>query len=144
MKGTVRMRHATRGMTLIELLAVIIILGILTTIAVPSYRAYLIRSQRTEARTSLLQVQAAQEKFYLQNNAYTNNMTALGVPATSDTGLYTIAVPTLGAAGQSYTATATPVTGGSQAADTKCTQLSVTDTGVRGATGSGGVAQCWR
>lgn len=141
-------RSAQHGVTLIELMIVVVVVAILGSIAVPSYRAYVIRAQRTEAKSALLQLQTAQEKFYLQNNAYTDQVTAappagLGLSATSENGLYDIAVA-LGGGGQSYTATATPVTGKSQASDSDCTQLSVTDTGLHGASGSGGVDVCWR
>jgi len=46
--------HHQRGVTLMELLTVIVILGILASIAFPSYRTYLIRAQRAEAKTALL------------------------------------------------------------------------------------------
>src|SRR5690606_27341297 len=62
-------RHL-RGVTLIELRPVIVVVAILRTIAVSSYRSYLLRTNRTEARMALLRVQAAQEKFFLQNNRY--------------------------------------------------------------------------
>lgn len=146
--GPLRRPLAPRGMTLIELLVVVVIVAILTSIAVPSYRAYMIRTQRSEAKTALLQLQAAQEKFYLQNDSYTDQVDAdppggLGLLATTERGLYDIAVDLAGD-GQSYTATADPVAGESQADDSQCTQLSVTNTGVRGSTGSGGVEVCWR
>ncbi|MBX3694204.1 MAG: type IV pilin protein [Steroidobacteraceae bacterium] len=142
------MRSRQHGVTLMELLTVIVVLGILASIAVPSYRNYLIRAQRTEATTALLNLQAAQEKFYLQNNAYTDNVTdappaGLGLLATTERGFYAIDVE-LGADGQSYEATATPVAGAGQADDSKCTGFSVTDAGKRGATGPGGLEQCWR
>lgn len=142
------MRSRQHGVTLMELLTVIVVLGILASIAVPSYRNYLIRAQRTEATTALLNLQAAQEKFYLQNNAYTDAVdtappNGLGLLATTERGFYAINV-VLGAGDQTYTATATPVAGAGQADDTKCTGFSVTDAGKRGATGSGGLEQCWR
>lgn len=136
-----------RGVTLIELMVVVVVIAILASIAVPSYRAYMIRTQRSEATSALLQLQAAQEKFYLQNNSYTDQVAAappagLGLLARTERGLYDIAV-VLGAGGQSYTATASPVAGESQADDTQCTQLSVTDTGVRNSTPAA-AATCWR
>lgn len=141
-------RSTQNGMTLIELLTVIVVLGILASIAVPSYRNYLIRAQRTEATTALLNLQAAQEKFYLQNNAYTDQVAAappagLGLMATTERGFYDITV-TLTNVDQGYTATADPVAGAGQADDTRCTQFSVTDTGARNATGPGGRDYCWR
>lgn len=142
------MRSTQTGVTLIELLTVIVVLAILASIAVPSYRNYLIRAQRTEATTALLNLQAAQEKFYLQNNAYTDQVAAappagLGLMATTERGFYNIAV-VLGAGGQSYTASATPVAGAGQSDDTRCTGFSLTDTGTRNASGPGGAAYCWR
>ncbi len=142
------MQATERGVTLVELLTVVVVIGILASIAVPSYRNYLIRAQRTEAKTALLQLQAAQEKFYLQNFRYTDQVATappagLGLMATTERGFYGIGVA-LGADSQSYTASALPVAGAGQAADTKCTGFSVTDTGERNASGPGGRDYCWR
>lgn len=140
--------RAARGITLIELLTVIVVIALLATLAVPSYRSYLLRAQRTEAKTALLQLQAAQEKYYLQHHTYTDEIEkappdGLGLSATTESGFYEIKVE-LDDDGQGYTATATPRPGGGQADDTKCTSLSITDTGKRDATGPGGVDYCWR
>jgi type IV pilus assembly protein PilE len=146
--NTISMQDAQRGVTLIELMTVVVVLAILGSIAVPSYRSYLLRAQRSDAKTALLQVQAAQEKFFLQNNNYTANLATappggLGLATESSNGFYAIAV-NLAADAQTYTATATPVTGKGQSDDTKCTRFSITDAGVRNAEGPGGVATCWR
>jgi len=135
-------------MTLIELMTVVVVLAILASLAVPSYRNYLLRAQRTEATTALLRLQAAQEKFYLQNNAYTGDVAGvppagLGLAAVTERGFYAIAVD-LAADGQSYEATATPVAGGGQSDDTRCTEFSVNNAGERGAEGPGGLELCWR
>jgi type IV pilus assembly protein PilE len=63
-----------RGVTLLELLTVIGIIAILAAVAVPTYRTYLIRTNRAEAKIALLQLQTAQEKFYMQNNSFTDNV----------------------------------------------------------------------
>jgi type IV pilus assembly protein PilE len=65
-----------RGVTLVELLMVIVIIAILSSIAVPTYRSYVLRAQRTEATATLLRVQAAQEKFFAQNNIYAADLAA--------------------------------------------------------------------
>ena len=49
------MKRRQRGVTLMELLTVVVIIGILTAIAYPSYREQVRRSNRTEARVALEQ-----------------------------------------------------------------------------------------
>ena len=58
------------GVTLLELMAVVVVIGILGMIALPSYRQYVMRAQRTDAKTALLQLQTNQERFYLSNRRY--------------------------------------------------------------------------
>ncbi len=144
-------RKHQHGVTLMELMIVIAIVGILGAIAVPTYRNYVIRSSRTDAKTALLQVQAAEEKFYLDNNAYTDLVTddpptGLGLTGTSETGKYDISVE-IGADGQTFTATATAVSGQGQEEDTHCGDFTITDSGVRGAAeaaDAAAVTECWR
>ena len=148
----IKRRLKMRGMTLIELLVVIGVLGILTSIAVPTYRKYLLRAQRSEAKIALLQLQTAQEKYYLQYNAYTDKVTTastaevpgLGLPGTSETSKYDIKVTTLGAGGQSYTATASPHAGGGQTDDKDCANFTITERGKRGVSGTSSTEYCWK
>jgi type IV pilus assembly protein PilE len=138
-----------RGVTLMELLVVIAVLGTLAAIAIPSYRQYLIRSQRSEAKIALLQLQTAEEKFYLQNNTYTNSVTGgpgvgLGMSATSETRKYDIAITTFPADGQSYVATASPRVGGGQTDDLKCANFTINERGTRGVSGTTAVETCWK
>ncbi|MGH8239813.1 MAG: type IV pilin protein [Steroidobacteraceae bacterium] len=138
-------RAGSRGVTLLELMAVVLILGILTTISVSSYRGYLLRTNRTDARMQLLRVQAAQEKYFLQNNRYADTgelSTApaaggLGIPAATPGGHYaiTLARPTT----TTYTATATAV-GGQTSDKAACQVLTINETGDRTPTAS----DCWR
>jgi len=148
MKRSVTSNQRMRGVTLMELLTVVTVLGILAAIAIPSYRRYLIRSQRSEAKIALMNLQSAQEKFYLQNNAYTNNVTAaaptgLGMSAASETNKYDIAV-VAAADGQSYVATASPHAGGGQTDDTQCLNFTINERGTRGVSGPGGPETCWK
>ena len=62
------LRGQSRGMTLVELMIVVVIIAILTMIAVPGYRQYSERAHRTEAKNALLLLANNQERFYLQNN----------------------------------------------------------------------------
>jgi type IV pilus assembly protein PilE len=150
MKTPATLLKRMRGVTLVELMIVIAVIGTLAAIAVPTYRRYLIRSQRSEAKISLMQLQTAQEKYYLQYNAYTNNITAavnaggLGLQNQSETGKYTLSISTFPADGQSYIATAAPRTGGGQTDDTQCVNFTINERGTRGVSGSYGPEFCWK
>lgn len=78
------LRQKIRGVTLMELMIVVVIVGILAALAYPNYRQYAARAKRNEARAALLQIATLQERFYLQNNTYTTDMTELGFPVASN------------------------------------------------------------
>jgi len=79
-----RMKSKT-GITLIELLIVIVIVGILAAIAIPMYTGYMQRARRADAKTALEQVRAAQEMRRAERGSYETDLAALrttwGVPA---------------------------------------------------------------
>jgi len=142
------MRSRQPGFTLIELMITVAVVAILAAIAVPSYRTYVLRSQRTAATTALLRIQSTEEKFFLQNNAYSGNLTTappggLGMSNTTDDGHYGLGVALVA---NGYLATATPVPGSGQDDDTKCTSFTIDQNGTRkalmGATDN--TAECWR
>jgi len=126
-----------KGVTLIEVMIVVVIVGILAAVALPGYRQYTIRAQRTEAKTALLQLATNQARFYLQNNTYTNNLAALGFPGgKSDQGVYTLAVPVANAV--TFQAAAVPTPGGGvngvdMTIDGECALFTINAQGVRAA-----------
>ncbi|MEM7206595.1 MAG: type IV pilin protein [Pseudomonadota bacterium] len=124
------------GITLIELMVVIVIVGILAAIAYPSYSNYVQQSARAEAHTNLLRMVDQQERYYIQNNAYATTA-QLAYTASEAAPVYTYAV-TLGTPANGFTVTATAV--GSQAGDADCAAITVTSVGVRGGTSG---ADCW-
>ena len=137
------------GVSLIELLAVVVIIAILGLIAIPSYRQYTIRAHRTEGKAALLRLATNQERFYLQNHRYSDTVDgSLGFTTpVSENGVYAITVTTMNGWTQDYTATATPVAGGGsdgvdQTLDTDCTSFSLTSAGAKSATGNQ-PATCW-
>jgi len=98
-----------RGMTLVELLIVIVVIGILASIAYPNYRDFVARATRNEAKAALLKAATNQERFYLQNNQFSGDLNQLGFsasPFTTDTGAYDISVAAPNPA-SNYTVTAT-------------------------------------
>jgi type IV pilus assembly protein PilE len=138
------MRSHEKGMSLVELMTVVVIVGVLASIAVPGYRQYLLRANRSDAKNALMQVQSAQEKFYLQNNRYAGTVAALGTPGTTTNGYYSITIAPGALGDQSYTATAEAVAGAGQTDDTKCGKFSITETGKKDATGTLGSGPCWK
>ena len=134
------MRKYMRGVTLLELMIVVVIISILTAIAYPNYREYVTRAKRTEAKAALLQIATNQERFYLQNNTYTTNMTNLGFPVAgaflSDSDSYIINVGAADA--NDFTATATFQLGGDEAG--KCLTFQIDG---RGAKTSAPDTNCW-
>ena len=88
-----RMRKYMGGVTLIELMIVIVVLSILVAVGYPNYREFAARAKRTEARAALLEIAAAQERFYLQNQAF-GDMEDLGYddPWITDSESYAITI----------------------------------------------------
>ena len=67
-----------RGFTLVEVMIVVVIMGILTSVAFPAYKAYVDRAKRTEGKALLSEIAARQERYYFDNNTYANDATLLG------------------------------------------------------------------
>lgn len=72
------------GMTLIELIIVVLIIGILAAVAYPSYQEYARETKKTDAITLINKVMQAQERFFINNLRYTDDLTDLGFTAVSD------------------------------------------------------------
>jgi type IV pilus assembly protein PilE len=70
--------NAQRGFTLIELMIVVLVIGILAAIAIPSYEAYVKRAARTQATDALTDAAAREERYFYEHNQYTSKMTDLG------------------------------------------------------------------
>lgn len=141
---TANRRLRVGGITLVELMVVITILGALAAIAIPAYRGYSERAQRTEAKTALLRMQANQERQYLNNNTYSNNLADLGFPGgCSDNCVYTIDF-TVAPDTTGFTARAQPTVGGGtnnvdQTRDEDCSWFTINERGVTDAEND----NCW-
>ncbi|MFK8028749.1 MAG: type IV pilin protein [Gammaproteobacteria bacterium] len=133
------------GFSLIELMITIVIIAIVTSIAIPSYREHVKRTKRSDATAALLRLAAEQEKFYIANNTYTDDIADLNIDGT-DEGLYTISFANTNLV-VTYTATATAKSGESQADDDACRSFSIDANGSRTATDStttDNTDYCWK
>ena len=131
------MRRSNRGFTLIEIMIVIAIIGIVITIAAPSFTEYLNKGRRGEIAGMLSEQAQILERFYSQNNVYTN---ATGLSAGNDFYTITIAItPT----DQTFLLTAVRKPGKAMAAD-KCGDFTLTNTGVRSMVNATATTKdCW-
>ena len=128
------------GFTLVELMIVVAILGIIGSIAYPSYQDYIIRSNRSAAKACVLEHAQFMERFYTTNMTYVGAAPDLGCRINGNLNQrYNIAVGNLGTS--TYSVTATPI--GAQVRDAECGTLSIDQAGTRSRTGSGALGSCW-
>jgi len=69
-KAQKRLRNEESGFTLIELLIVLVIIGILLAIAVPSYLGFKKRAEQKSSASSVRAAIPAAEAFYADNGTY--------------------------------------------------------------------------
>lgn len=136
-----------KGLTLIEVMIVIVIISILAGIALPAYQGSVRKGNRTDAKAGLMAAAGRMEQFMLDRGTYTYDMTQLGYaadPKVSDEGYYTIDAQACagGSAATCYVLVATPFVSGMQAEDGLCTSFSLDNTGARTATGKDADG-CW-
>ncbi len=99
--------NGQRGFTLIELMIVLVIIGIVASIAYPSYTRYVQKSVRTDAHAGLMRAASELERCNTRTYSYAN---CDNVPTTSPEKHYTIEVAT-GDQNGGYTLTATTKSG---------------------------------
>ncbi len=135
-----------QGFTLIELMIALVIVGILATIAVPSYQNQMQKARRADAYDCLLNAAQRQENFFYQNNAYASTIVALGMDAQScgDGDFYTLEIAGDPNIATSYKLTARRVAGSAQIKDTRCGDLTLSSGGAKSnENGSLPGSECW-
>ena len=72
---------AQNGISLIELLVVIVILAIIVAYSYPSYTQFIVRAKRNAGTSMLLQFANWQQQFFMNNKQYSGSLAALGLAA---------------------------------------------------------------
>ncbi len=134
------------GVTLIELLITVAIIGILAAVAYPSYQTHVARANRAEAQGILMENAQFLERNYTTANRYDQDskgdatVLPFDTSPKSGTAKYdiTVAYPD----NQSFTLSSTPDADGPMAGDA-CGTLTLTHTGAQGQS-SGSLAECWQ
>ena len=147
------MMKTQRGFTLVELMVVLVIIAILTTIAYPSYQEQVRKTRRADCAAALVGLAAAMERHFSTNSSYTGaaasgaNTGSPAIYATQcplDGGAATYNLNISAATNTSYTVTATPT--GGQSGD-KCGILTLSNTGLKGISNADTgvtVQDCWQ
>ncbi len=145
-------RRRYDGHSLLELLIVLAIFSIIAAIAYPSYMGAVSRTNRSAAKSALLEVANRQEQFFAENKRYASDLSDLGyagnqfminaqgepVIASSSDRCYGISLTNTAA--MTFTANAIPELQQANH-DAACATLTLTHTGIRGQTGAS--TECW-
>lgn len=111
----------TAAFTLIELLMAIAIIGIISSLAYPSYLSYQLKTHRGVAKMTLIKAQLRQSSLFILNPNYSDDKNVLGL-IDSDNYLFTI----ITSSATSYLIKATAR--GQQVKDSGCTILTIDQT----------------
>jgi type IV pilus assembly protein PilE len=82
-------QRRSRGFTLIEVMIVVGIIAILSAIALPSYRDYILRGQIVDATTGLASLRARMEQYFQDNRTYADVGTFVA-PCSATFGSFTV------------------------------------------------------
>lgn len=138
-------RHEMRGVTLIELMVVIVIVGILVAIAYPGYQSQIQKTRRSEGTAALLDTAQRLERCFTRFNAYNDAgcdiaTTVAGAGVPTEQGFYLI---TAAAATTASTFSLVATRQGAQTDDTLCGNLTLNNQGTRGRSGTAPLDTCW-
>jgi len=137
-------RTAHKGMTLLELMIVVAIVGILASIALPSFNNSVTKARRADARNSLFDWQLRQAEYFADNLSYASVSTVTGSGADIvDSGESYYDITVTSSSTTTFQMTATPKSGTTQASDSDCASYFCTNQDGPLYTGSCAPQACW-
>jgi type IV pilus assembly protein PilE len=142
-RGGERRIVAVLGMTLIELMVVLAILGILAAAIYPSYQHVIRKAHRSDAATGLYEISAAQERFRTEYGEYATDLIDLGWASSSVSspqGYFVLTLETVDEPAVAFRARAIPRPGSDQTRDL-CQRIVINESGPDLAASSDPV--CW-
>lgn len=114
-------RHWNKGFSLLELMAVVGILGILMAVALPQYNEYMRKGARAAAKAHLMEIANRQRQYLIDARGYAGTVTALKMTTPTEVSeSYAVAIDTTapaGVTGPFFAATASPLADGKLAGD---------------------------
>lgn len=99
-------KNQDKGFTLIELLVVIIIIGILSAIALPSFLSQIAKAKQSEAKNYVGVVNRAQQVHYIDHGKFASSGTVLSIGLPTRTANYDYEITSNDATSATFTATA--------------------------------------
>ena len=133
-----------QGMTLLELMIVVAIIGILAAIAMPAFNNSVIEARRADARNSLFDWQLRQAEYFADNLSYASVSTINGSGAdTVDSGEGYYEMTVTSSDTTTFQMTATPKSGTTQASDSECASYFCINQDGPLYTGSCAAQACW-
>lgn len=122
------MKSKQLGITLMELMIVVAILGIISAIAYPAYQDYVTNARRADSQGALLAASNAMERYFTRNGTYVGAAAGTEFPSTAPEGdaMYNLSVAA--STQTTYTLRATPIAGTVMAGDG---YFEVSSTGAR-------------
>lgn len=85
-------RKTSSGFTLIEMLVVIILIGILSAIALPSFLSQAAKGRQVEAKNSIGALNRAQQAYRTENSSFATTIEQLGIGLPPETENYTYTI----------------------------------------------------
>lgn len=101
---------AQNGFTMIELMIVVVVIGILAAVALPSYQSYMVKSNRAVTQAFMADIANREKQYLLDARAYASTLSTLGltVPTSVSKHYSGCCTITVVATPPSFTITATP------------------------------------